>query len=154
MFFGGINGFNAFHPDSVKDNPHIPPIVITDFKIFNQSVPIGTNGHSYLQKSIMETEEITLFYKDNFFSFEFSALDYTIPEKNQYAYMLQGFDREWIYSSTRRYASYTNLDPGDYIFRVKGSNSDGIWNEVGTSVRITITPPWWRPTGRMFFIFY
>nr|WP_172642224.1 two-component regulator propeller domain-containing protein [Allocoleopsis franciscana] len=136
MFFGGLNGFNAFYPDQVKDNPHIPPIVITDFKKFNESVK--------LKPSIFEIQSIKLSYKDNFFGFEFAALDYTNPLKNQYAYKLEGFDKDWIYSGIRRYASYTNLDGGTYIFKVKGSNNDGVWNEKGTSIKILITPPPWK----------
>jgi two-component sensor histidine kinase/ligand-binding sensor domain-containing protein len=136
MFFGGLNGFNAFYPDQVKDNPHIPPVVITDFKKFNESVK--------LDKAISETKELKLSYKDRFFGFEFAALDYTNPQKNQYAYKLEGFDKDWISSGTRRYASYTNLDGGTYTFRVKGSNNDGVWNEEGTSIKIIITPPPWK----------
>jgi two-component sensor histidine kinase/ligand-binding sensor domain-containing protein/PAS domain-containing protein len=136
MFFGGLNGFNTFYPDQVKDNPHIPPIVITNFQKFNKDVKLDT--------AISSTKEIKLSYKDNFFSFEFAALDYTNPSKNQYAYKLEGFDKDWIYSGTRRYASYTNLDGGTYTFRVKGSNNDGIWNEEGTSIKIIITPPPWK----------
>jgi len=136
MFFGGLNGFNSFYPHQVKDNPHIPPVVITDFKKFNESVK--------LDKAISETKELKLSYKDRFFGFEFAALDYTNPRKNQYAYKLEGFDKDWIYSGNRRYASYTNLDGGTYTFRVKGSNNDGVWNEEGTSVKIIITPPPWK----------
>ena len=136
MFFGGLNGFNAFYPAQVQDNPHIPPIVITDFKKFNESVK--------LDRSISVTKEIKLSYKDDFFSFEFAALDYTNPQKNKYAYKLEGFDKDWIYSGNRRYASYTNLDGGTYIFRVKGSNNDGVWNEEGTAIKIIITPPPWK----------
>ncbi|MFQ5797448.1 MAG: ATP-binding protein, partial [Bacteroidota bacterium] len=144
MFFGGINGFNSFYPDSIKDNPHIPPLVITGFQIFNESVKISPQGETPLQKHISVTDEIVLSHKDNVFSFEFAALDYNAPEKNQNAYMMEGFDEDWIYSGTRRFATYTNLDPGEYVFRVRGSNNDGIWNEEGTSVRIIITPPWWQ----------
>ena len=136
LFFGGSNGFNAFYPDSIKDNEYIPPVVLTDFRIFDKPAE--------LDRSVNTIEEVDLSYKQNHFSFEFAALDYTTPEKNQYAYMLEGLDEEWIYSGTRRYASYTNLPGGEYVFRVKGSNNDGIWNEEGISVRITITPPFWE----------
>jgi signal transduction histidine kinase/ligand-binding sensor domain-containing protein/DNA-binding response OmpR family regulator len=147
MFFGGNNGFNSFYPDSLKDNIRIPPIVITDFKLFNNSVAVGldtTTKRSILTKSITETNEIELTYKDYIISFEFAALDYHTPEKNKYAYILEGFDIGWNYTDvSKRFATYTNLDPGEYTFRVKGSNNDGIWNEVGTSLIIIITPPWW-----------
>ncbi|MCK5571776.1 MAG: hypothetical protein KAJ12_03410, partial [Bacteroidetes bacterium] len=136
MFFGGINGFIRFYPDSIKDNPYVPPIVITAFKKFDEPVALDT--------VISEKKAIELSYKDNVFSFEFVALNYTSPEKNQYAYMLEGFDRDWVYCGTRRYASYTNLDGGTYIFKVKGSNNDGVWNEAGTSIAVFITPPFWK----------
>jgi two-component sensor histidine kinase len=139
LYFGGVNGMNAFQPDSLKDNPTPPPVVITGFQVFNRPVfpdaAPGTDGG------------ITLSYRDNFFSFEFAALNYTAPEKNRYAYKLEGFDRDWVYSGTRRYVSYTQLNGGNYVFRVKGSNNDGIWNEDGISIRLRIDPPfymtWW-----------
>ncbi len=136
MFFGGINGFNRFHPEQVRDNPYAPPIVLTAFEKFDKLMP--------LESAVSETEKITLSYRDNFFSFVFAALDYTNPAKNQYAYKLEGFDEDWIYCGTRRYASYTNLDGGEYLFRVKGSNHDGIWNEEGVAVTIIVTPPFWK----------
>ncbi len=142
MFFGGINGFNAFYPDQVKDNPYVPPLVITAVKKFD----------TIAKRDISSADEIELSYKDKYLTIEFVALDYTIPEKNQYAYMMEGFDENWIYSGTRRVASYTNLDPGNYVFKVKGSNNDGVWNEEGVSVRITITPPPWK-TGWAYTLY-
>jgi len=142
MFFGGINGFNVFHPDSIRDNPFIPPVQITRFQIFNKNVPIGDN--SPLHYAIGETREITISYKQSVFTFEFAALNYVLPEKNQYAYTLEGFDKTWNYVGTKRTATYTNLDPGTYTFRVKACNNDGKWNEDGTFVTIHITPPWWQ----------
>jgi PAS domain S-box-containing protein len=136
MFFGTLNGFNAFYPADVKDNPHIPSIVLTAFRKFDEVVEFDA--------PLSDVEEITLSYKDNFFAFEFAALDYTDPARNQYAYQLEGFDEGWIYCGTRRYASYTNLPPGEYTFRVKGTNNDGVWNETGRTVGITITPPFWQ----------
>jgi len=136
IFIGGINGFNAFFPDSIRDNPYIPPVVLTSFKVFDQPVA--------LDRSITVVDAIQLSYDQNFFSLEFVALNYTSQEKNQYAYMLEGLDASWIAAGTRRYASYTNLDPGDYVLRVKGSNNDGIWNEHGVSIAVTITPPYWK----------
>ncbi|MFC1852062.1 two-component regulator propeller domain-containing protein [candidate division CSSED10-310 bacterium] len=142
MFFGSINGFISFDPASIKDNPHIPPIALIDFQLFNESVPV--NAGSVLHKSITETKEITLSYDDNFFSFEFVALDFSIPEKNHYACQMEGFDKNWNYIKTRRYITYTNLDAGEYVFRVKGSNNDGLWNEEGTALKLTIAPPPWK----------
>ncbi|MCP4694204.1 MAG: response regulator [Desulfobacterales bacterium] len=145
MFFGGGNGFNAFHPADVKDNPAIPPVVITDFQLFHQSV--APDGDGPLQKPVPATRGIELTHRDNVFSFEFAALDFTAPGKNRYAYRLEGFDEDWIFTDAgRRFALYTNLDPGDYLFRVKGSNNDGVWNEEGASIKITVLPPWWKTT--------
>jgi two-component system sensor histidine kinase ChiS len=142
LFFGGINGFNAFYPEDVKDNPSIPPIVLTKFDIFNKPVKIG--GDSPLQQHISETTKITLSYQQTFFSFEFAALNFTQPKKNQYAYKLEGFDKDWNEIGTRRNASYTNVPHGNYVFRVKGSNNDGVWNEQGTALKITVLPPPWK----------
>ncbi len=143
IIFGGNNGFNIFLPDNLKDNTYIPPVVITDFKIFNKPVPIGAND-SPLKKHISETQKLTLSYRDAVFSFEFAALNYISPEKNQYAYMMQGFESDWNYVKSTRTATYTNLDPGDYVFNVKASNNDGIWNEAGVSLNIKIEPPFWK----------
>lgn len=145
MFFGGINGFNAFHPDSLKDNPIAPRLALSDFKLFNEPVPIG--GKSPLKKHISETDSITLAYWQNDISFEFVALHYGRPENNQYAFRLENYDTDWRYAGTQRIATYTNLDPGTYVFRVKGSNNDGVWNEEGISIGIAITPPWWRTSA-------
>jgi len=143
LFFGGVNGFSTFYPDSIKENSFIPPVYITGFQIFNKSVPIdGRNGT--LTKDINETKNITLSYDQSVFTFEFAALSYIVPGKNKYAYMLEGFDQDWNYVGGQRTATYTNLNPGTYTFRVKGSNNDGVWNELGTSVQIVITPPFWQ----------
>ncbi|MCU7495690.1 MAG: GGDEF domain-containing protein [Ignavibacteria bacterium] len=142
MFFGGINGFNSFYPDSVEDNRVVPPIVITNFLISNKPVKAGED--SPLSKSITETSEIRLNYSQSVFSFEFAALHYSNPTENQYAYKLEGFDKNWNFAKTRRFVTYTNLDPGMYTFRVIGSNSDGVWNTRGASLRIIISPPYWR----------
>jgi signal transduction histidine kinase len=154
MYFGGVNGFNVFHPDSVRDEDYLPPIVITDFQIFNKPVSIGTNGKPidqgekkgelFLHKSITAINKIILTYKQNVFSFGYAALDYTAPENNKYVYMMEGFDKNWINAGTRRLATYTNLDPGDYVFKVKGTNNDGVWNEEEAAVILIITPPPWK----------
>ena len=141
MFFGGPNGFNAFYPDQIVDNPHPPPVLITDFQLANQPVPIG--GDSVLKKSILETDKLVLSYRDRVFSFEFAVLNYRAPEQNRYRYKMDGFEKEWNeVDRTRRFATYTNLDPGDYVFRAIGANNDDVWNEEGASIRITVTPPW------------
>ena len=142
---GTVKGVTIFHPDSLRDNHHIPPVVLTDFRITNKSVIPGA-PNSPLTKTITETKELVLSYLDNMISFEFAALDYVMPEKNQYAYKLDNFDKDWIHSGIVRTATYTNLDPGQYIFRVQGSNNDGLWNEEGASLSIIITPPWWKTT--------
>lgn len=144
MYFGGVGGFNHFHPDSILDDPHVPPVVITDFLINNQSVQISSDSNSPLRRDISLAEDIFLGYQDDVISFEFAALHFARPEKNQYAYMMEGFDEDWNYSGNRRFVTYTNLDPGTYNFRVKASNKDELWNETGTTVRIHIAPPPWR----------
>ncbi len=146
MFFGGINGFNVFHPDSIKDNMHEPAVVFTNFQLFNKEVTLGKviNGDTILRNAITETKEIVLSYKNNVFSIGFAALNYVAPEQNQYAYMLEGFEEQWNFVDTERKASYTNLNHGEYVFRVKASNNDGVWNKETTSLRIIITPPFWK----------
>lgn len=137
MFFGGINGITAFHPEQIRDNPHIPPILITSFRVLEREVT--------LPKPIWEIDELHLSHRDYVFSFEFAALDYTAPDKNRYAYMMEGLDEDWLYTDAeKRFANYTTLPPGTYTFRVKGSNNDGIWNEEGASVRVVIHPPFWE----------
>jgi ligand-binding sensor domain-containing protein/serine phosphatase RsbU (regulator of sigma subunit) len=143
ILFGGTNGFNIFNPDSLYDNPHLPPVVITGFTIFNKPVKVGEAG-SPLVKQISETREIILSYKQSVFSFDFAALDYTAPGQNQYAYMMEGFDKEWNYVGTKHTATYTNLNPGTYTFQVKGSNNDGVWNIEGAKIVIIIKPPFWQ----------
>jgi signal transduction histidine kinase/ligand-binding sensor domain-containing protein/DNA-binding NarL/FixJ family response regulator len=136
MFFGGTGGFTRFHPDSIKDNIFIPPVVITSFRKFEKPSPVQ--------------RELYLSYDENFLSFEFASLNYTNTERNQYAYMMEGLDKDWTYSGTRRFASFPGMNPGKYIFRVKSSNDDGLWNETGTSVLIIISPPWWKSTWAYF----
>jgi two-component system sensor histidine kinase ChiS len=142
MFFGGIKGLNAFYPDAIQDDPTLPVVVITDFQLFNEPVTIGAD--SPLHVPVYLADHIVLSYRDGFFSFEFAALHYASPELNQYAYMMEGLDKGWNHVGTRRYAGYTSVPPGEYTFRVKASNGDGVWNEQGTSLRITVTPPFWQ----------
>ncbi|MEJ2543169.1 MAG: two-component regulator propeller domain-containing protein [Calditrichaceae bacterium] len=142
LLFGGTKGFNIFHPESLKTNIKVPKLVFTNFQIFNESVLIGNNEP--LEKHISVAQEIDLTYKQSVFSLEFAALSYEAPELNQYAYKMEGFDEEWTYCGNKRNATYTNLSPGEYTFRVKASNNDGYWNESGKSIRIIIHPPYWQ----------
>jgi ligand-binding sensor domain-containing protein/two-component sensor histidine kinase len=132
MFFGGISGLNYFYPDSVRGNTYVPPVVISEFKIFNDVV-----------KGVKDYIELS--YDQNFFTIEYAALDYTDPENNQYAHILEGLENEWHYTdAVIRRAYYTNLEPGKYYFRVRGSNNDGVWNNVGLTLEIDILPPFWK----------
>jgi PAS domain S-box-containing protein len=144
MYFGGNNGFNRFSPADIKDNSFEPHLVFTGFQIFNKEVPIAGNGiSSPLEKDITETTEITIPYKSSVISFEFASLNYTISEKKQYEYILEGFDEKWNNIGTRRTATYTNLNPGTYTFRVRGLNNDGSWSNRSTALKLIITPPFW-----------
>jgi signal transduction histidine kinase/ligand-binding sensor domain-containing protein/DNA-binding response OmpR family regulator len=143
MYFGGVNGFNMFNPELIHDNEFIPPVVFTDFKLMNREVPIGQKG-SPLEFHISETRAIVLKHEQSVVTIEFAALNYTSSDKNQYAYKLEGFDSDWNYVGHQRLATYTNLNAGDYVFRVKASNNDGVWNEHGASLDVKILPPWWK----------
>lgn len=156
MLFGGTEGLTAFYPDSISKNTTPPNVVLTSFKKFNKEVKLSPD--------IQVAEEIEIDYKDNLISFEFAALNFINPDSNKYAYMLEGFDDEWIYNGNRKEAFFTNLDPGEYIFRVNASNNDGVWNEKGASVRLIINPPfyltWWFKLlvilafGMLLYTFY
>jgi len=143
MYLASVQGLIAFDPDSIKDNPIVPPVLITDLKIFNKSV-FADSGESPLQDVISETKEIALSSRYDFISLDFVALNYSWPEGNHYAYKLEGFDKDWIAADGQRSATYTSLEPADYVFKVKASNNDGIWNETGTSLTIHILPRWYE----------
>jgi ligand-binding sensor domain-containing protein/signal transduction histidine kinase/DNA-binding response OmpR family regulator len=143
MFFGGINGFNAFYPKDIQVNRFVPPVYLTDFFVSNERIEPG-DKHSLLQHTISTTREIKLSYAQASFSFAFAALNYIIPENNQYAYRLRGLDDAWNYVGNERKATYTNLAPRRYEFEVKAANNDGIWNETPTVITIIITPPFWN----------
>ncbi len=142
MIFGGNNGLNIFHPDSIHDNLYVPPVYLTALKILNKTVSVGNK--SPLKKSLAETKSIILNYKQNALTLEFTALNFSSSTKCRYKYMLENFDKSWIDNEDRRSANYTNLPPGRYIFRVQASNNDGIWNKTGTSLSIMIRPPFWK----------
>lgn len=144
MYFGGINGFNRFHPDSVSIQTDVPPVVLTDFKIFNRSVAIGEE--SPLQKHISRAETITIPHRSSVITFDFVTLNFNSEKRDRFAYILEGFDSEWNYVEQQRSATYTNLNPGEYTFRVRAANSDGVWGEADASVALIITPPFWRTT--------
>ena len=134
MFFGGLRGLTTFFPDQIRDNPNAPPVVITALNLHNQ----------VLRTDLLPNEQIKLSYRENYLSFDFAALDYTAPAKNQYAYKMEGLEADWVKAGTRRHADYPDLQPGTYTFRVKASNNSGVWNEQGAAVHITITPPFWQ----------
>ncbi|MCP4399737.1 MAG: histidine kinase, partial [bacterium] len=149
MFFGGIDGFNIFSPDQIRSNLTVPPIVLTSLAHDGEDV--------HPEISINSVTEVELKWPHNAFEFEYAALSYAQPEKNQYAYYLEGFEDDWNQVGIRRHGQYTNLPGGTYTLRVKGSNNDGIWNETGTSVKITIVPPFWatwwfRGTSALFLV--
>jgi diguanylate cyclase (GGDEF)-like protein len=136
MAFGGNNGFNLFHPSKIQQNPHVPPVVLTSIRKFNEKIA--------LDKPIWEAEQIVLGHRDDVISFDFAALDFSAPQKNRYVYKLEGFDEDWNEIGNRRRATYTNLDPGEYLFRVKASNNDGRWNEEGAAIGVKVLPPPWK----------
>jgi signal transduction histidine kinase/ligand-binding sensor domain-containing protein len=136
MFFGGVNGFNAFYPEEIQDNPHVPPVMLTSLTQGGEPVEAGA--------AVKSLSEVTFRWPRNFFEFEFAALSYADPEKNEYAYLLEGFDPDWIEIGNRRFGRYTNLPGGTYTLRMKGSNNDGVWNEEGAALKVTVVPPFWR----------
>lgn len=144
IYIGTANGFNTFCPKNLVTNKYVPPVTFTSLEIFNKEVEVGSN--SPLTQSIGAMKQIDLSYKENVFSLGFAALSYTTPEKNMYAYKLEGFDKNWNYVKQHK-ATYTNLPAGKYVFRVKASNNDGLWNDQGASIKIVIHPPFWLTIG-------
>lgn len=158
LYFGGTNGLNYFSTSDIRESNFVPPVLITGFRIFNREVSVlpsekGTSQGGvkivkkddvyYLPREITDIKELTLTYRESVISFDFAAMDFSQPEKNQYAYKLAGFDKDWNFIGARNSATYTNLNPGEYILLVKGSNSDGIWNPEETTLKLTIIPPFW-----------
>jgi signal transduction histidine kinase/ligand-binding sensor domain-containing protein/DNA-binding response OmpR family regulator len=146
MYFEGVEDFIKFFPDEIRDDPSPPNIVITDLSLFNRP-----GEKLEFEKDITDLKEIELSYNQNDIHLEFIALHYSYPANNKYKYKLKNFDNDWIDAGNLRSATYTNLDPGEYIFQVKGSNCDGIWNEAGTSLKIIINPPLWATTWAYLF---
>ena len=150
IYIGSANGFNAFYPHLIKINQNIPPVVITNIELFNKEIHAGDPR---LSKSSAERQELSLSYSDHVISLHFASLSYCNPEKNQFAYMLEGFDNEWNYVGAQNKATYTNLTPGKYIFRVKATNNDGVWNSEGTQLVINIEPPfYWNNYSKILYI--
>jgi signal transduction histidine kinase/ligand-binding sensor domain-containing protein/DNA-binding response OmpR family regulator len=145
LIFGGGQGFNLFRPGSIGSDGHIPPVVLTGMQLYNKEVP--------LPASIPMDGKLVLSYKDNNFTLEFAALSYINTRKNRYAYQLIGFDKDWMLTDGRNpRATYTNIDPAEYIFRVRASNSDGVWNDQGITVRVIVKPPFWK-TGLAYVLY-
>ncbi len=136
LVFGGINGFNIVNPSQIESNTKVPPVYITEIELFNSALEMDS--------SATDKKTLLLNHDQNFLSFEFAALDFENPSENQFAYKMTGVDNDWVYSGNRNYASYPNLAPGNYTLQVKASNNNGAWNETGTSLGITIFPPWWQ----------
>ena len=136
LFFGGLQGLNSFYPEQIEENSYIPPVEITAVHAFDRDMPFNS--------ALPGIQTITIPYDKNLIAFEFAALNFTNPLKNEYAYRLEGFDSDWVFSGNRRFVSYTNLNPGRYTFHVLGSNNDGVWNEEGAKLNVIVTPPWWR----------
>ncbi len=134
MFFGGIHGVTAFYPDAIRQNPYVPPVVLTSL----------TQGGERIETGLNQPGEITVRWPDNSLDFDFAALNYTRPENNQYAYMLEKFDRDWINLGSQHSGRYTNLPGGSYTLRLKGSNNDGVWNEAGIAIPVRVIPPLWE----------
>jgi len=141
MIFGSSQGLVTFHPDSIKDSDYLPPIVFTDFKISNKQVK--PDKHSPLKKHISVSDTIILNHDQNDLSISFASLDFSHPQRNEYTFYLHNLEDSWRPASRDHTAYYTNLDPGEYVFKVKGTNSDGVWNEKGAALTIIVLPPWW-----------
>ncbi|MFN0212932.1 MAG: two-component regulator propeller domain-containing protein [Saprospiraceae bacterium] len=154
IYFGGISGINAFVPNAIKSNPVPPKVVFTDFKLFNRSLPLGKfEGRTIYSGPLNEGPAVQLNYSDNVFTISFTALDFTNPARNQFAYRLVGFEEVWnLVDASRRYATYTNLDAGDYVFQVKATNNSGVWAEKVAELAICISPPFWETWWFLFLL--
>ena len=154
LLFGGVDGFNVFNPERVKGNRYIPQIAFTNFIRYNSD---DEEGKPIVEKGISEIDKIALTYKDNIVTLEFAALSYYNNFKNQYKYKLEGFNENWIQLGTNNKVTFTNLSQGDYVLKVIGSNNDGVWNDVGKSLMIHVSPPWWKTKiayGIYFIVFF
>jgi PAS domain S-box-containing protein len=143
LFFGGPNGLTAFFPEQIKDDENVPPVVLTEIRL--NYLPVSVGPDSVLKRALAFSDEIRLSQADRVVSFDFASLSYRAPEKDRCRYLLEGFDQGWTEVDNKNFsATYTNLDPGQYVFRVTGSNGDGVWNEQGVSIKIIVPRPWWQ----------
>lgn len=149
LYLGNYKGIDFFNPNNISINTSLPNVYVTGFKLFNEKV-IPNKENSPLTKVISETNTITLTHKQSVFTIDYSAINYTRPEKNQYAYYLEGLEKTWNYVGNLRSATYTNLDRGTYIFKLKAANNDGVWNEMPSELKIIILPPWWKTNWALF----
>jgi signal transduction histidine kinase/DNA-binding response OmpR family regulator len=149
IYFGNYFGLDYFNPSNIKVNTILPSLYLTDFKIFNKTVTTNQKG-SPLESAIGETKSITLNSTQSVFTIEYTGINYTRPEKNQYAYYLEGLEKSWNYVGRLRSATYTNLEQGDYVFKLKSANSDGKWNKEILELKITVLPPWWKSSMALF----
>lgn len=170
IYLGTIAGTVYFHPDSVAENFYKPPVVITGFQLFNKNVEVAhsiskklkknrnariiyNNGNYYLPQSITNIKGITLRADEKVFTLEFASLDFSIPKKNKYEYIMEGFDKEWSSIGTRRFATYTNLPNGKYTFKVRATNCDNVWSDSIASIKIEILPPYWKTLWFRILVF-
>lgn len=143
LYFGGVNGISGFDPSGLKDNPHPPQTVLTHLRLGNERIP-NDGSHPLLPQSIAALDEICLPYDQNMIGIEFAALEFTAPHRNRFWVQLEGMEPLEIPAGDQRLATFTNLEPGSYKFEVRSANNDGVWDEKGASIRITILPPWWK----------
>ncbi|MEP4094734.1 two-component regulator propeller domain-containing protein [Reichenbachiella sp.] len=149
IILGGFNGLTTFHPKDLRKNDFEPSVFLTEFHVFNESQkPLHNN--SPLDTVITFDKELNIDFQQSVINFKYTALNYTQPERNQFAYKLEGFDQDWNYVGNRRIATYTNLNPGTYTFKVKASNNHGVWNEEGKSIELNVRPPFWKTTWFSF----
>ncbi len=143
LYFGNFKGLDYFNPEELKTNKTPPNLSFTGFKLFNKDVIVGKE-HAPLVKSISQTDQLILSNEQSVFTIEYAGLNFTRSEKNSYAYYLKGYESDWNYVNQKRNATYTNLDPGEYVFKLKAANNDGVWNEKPLELKIIVLPPWWR----------
>ena len=153
MLFGASGGVFIFNPDSIRKSSYIPPIVFSKLTVANEDITPGSN--SLLKVDIDDTDKLVLSHKENIFSVHFAALDYTNPQNIQYAYILDGFEKQWTFADKQRSVTYTNLPKGEYVLRVRSTNSDGVWVDNERILDIVILPSFWEtPIAYVLYILF